>query len=371
MNITSFDDFLAQVPAQVEGARFPLVVEMTNDLETPVSLYRRFEKDPYSFLLESVQGGDTWGRYSFIGLDPSVIFKSDGERVHVTEGKKSKTFSFRKLGHQDALESLKRILESYTPIMDIGEVQSRFAGGAVGFVSYDMVRFFEKLPNRSKDDRHVPDLAFMIPQILIVIDNFNQSLKVIYDLRFHTNDPRVLKKLYQDGVRKIQGVIKKLKVPKADRQTTKKNQKLVWKESLGQSNYEAAVRKIKEYVMAGDITQTVPSNRFEAKVDINSLDLYRAVRRVNPSPYLFHYKFGDMTLVGASPETMVHLENGEMSVRPIAGTRPRGKTEAQDDVLAKELLKDPKEIAEHVMLVDLGRNDLGRVAQKGSVSVHE
>lgn len=369
MNITSFDDFLSQLPPQVESARFALVAEMPNDLETPVSLYRRFEKDPYSFLLESVQGGDTWGRYSFIGLDPSVIFKSEGERVHVTEGKKSKTFSFRKSGHKDALESLQHILESYTPIS--GETDSRFAGGAVGFVSYDMVRFFEKLPNCSKDDRHVPDVAFMIPKILIVIDNFNQSLKVIYDLCFHTTDPRVLKKLYQEGVRKIEGVIKKLKTPKADRKTTQKKQKLVWKESLGQANYEAAVRKIKEYVMAGDITQTVPSNRFEAKVDINSLDLYRAVRRVNPSPYLFHYKFADMTLVGASPETMVHLENGEMSVRPIAGTRPRGKTETQDDVLAKELLKDPKEIAEHVMLVDLGRNDLGRVAQKGSVSVDE
>lgn len=367
-NTTPFDTVLSQAKKTTGSGRIPIVYDCVNDLESSVSLYRRFEKEPYSFLLESVQGGEKWGRYSFIGLDPSVIFESAGYRVHVTEGKKKKTLSLQKLGHKDALETLKTLLNAYTPVGD--DQDSRFLGGAVGFVSYDMVRFFEKLPSKAKDDRHVPDLAFMIPQILLVMDNLNQSLKIIYDMRFHTTDPKVLKKLYDDGVKKIKAVVKKLQQPKADR-SAKKKTSLKWKESLGQTGYERAVETIKEYIMAGDITQTVPSNRFEAKVDVHSLDLYRAVRRVNPSPYLFHYKFGNMTLVGASPETMVRLEDGEMSVRPIAGTRPRGKTEAQDEALAQELLKDPKEIAEHVMLVDLGRNDLGRVAGKGSVKVDE
>ncbi len=366
--IPPFEAVLSKVKSHSGAGRLPLVASWVNDLETSVSLYRRFEKEKHSFLLESVQGGEKWGRYSFIGLYPSVIFESAGDRIRVTEGRRKRTLSLKKLGHPDALESLKRLLQAYVPVGD--DEESRFLGGAVGFVSYDMVRFFEKLPERAKDDRHVPDLAFMIPQILLAMDNLSMDLKIVYDLRFHTTDPRVLKKLYDEGVRLIQSVVKKIRQPKPDRPSSKKTA-LKWKESLGESGYKKAVETIKEYVMAGDVTQTVPSNRFEARADIASLDLYRAVRRVNPSPYLFHYKFAGMTLVGASPETMVRLENGEMSVRPIAGTRPRGKTDAQDEAFAKDLLADPKEVAEHVMLVDLGRNDLGRVAASGSVTVDE
>lgn len=334
------------------------------DLDTPVSLYRTFAQEKYSFLLESVEKGEKWGRYSFIGLYPSVIFSSTGKNVAIIEGRRKSCIL-----SDDPLAELKKVLNRYRFVAPEGSDLPRFAGGAVGFVSYDMVRFFERLPNRTKDDRQVPDLCFVVPQILLVADSLEQTLTFIYDARIQNRSS--VKKEYERGGRMIRSVSKALRHPLEEKRPVKARVSLKWKESLGREAYKKSVERTREYIMAGDITQTVLSNRFEVQGKADPFSIYRALRRLNPSPYLFHFKYDGGTLVGASPETMVRLEDGEMVLRPIAGTRPRGKADEEDKKLEKELLADPKERAEHVMLVDLGRNDLGRVAEKGTVSVDE
>jgi len=381
LKITSFEDFKAKAQPKT---RLPIVCEISNDFETPVALYSHFLKEKYHFLFESLQGGEKWGRYSFIGLDPSLILsgrtlsppetpiwtqkshrslRSPGQNKSVPVD----THSLLLGEGQDPLQVLKAELGRYRSVKT--DELSRFGGGAVGFVSYECVRFFEtKIPSL-QNTLKIPDLCFFVPQILLITDNFNQSLKIVYDARI--DNIKDVKKEYERGVQKIKKIIQKIKKP--FQSVASKKTKFIpkWKESLGQKAYQEAVEKIREYIVAGDITQTVLSNRFETKGSVPSFEVYRALRRINPSPYLFHFQFGDDVLVGASPETMVRLEKGEMTLRPIAGTRPRGKTEKEDHELEKELLADPKERAEHVMLVDLGRNDLGRVAEKGSVKVDE
>ena len=338
----------------------PIVGEIVNDQATAVALYRHFESEKYSFLLESVVGGEKWGRYSFVGISPSVIFKSQGRRVEIVEGKKKQV---RKIS--DPLSELKILLQKYKYVPVPG--LPRFSGGAVGLVSYDMVRFFEKLPERLPVDGKMPDLYFMIPEILLILDSLDQSLRIVYDARIGKKSS--VKSEYDKGcrlIRKVLGILSKKKPEKKTRSVS-----LNWKPSFSEKQHAAIIEKARDYIFAGDITQTVLSIRFEAASRMEPLSLYRALRRVNPSPYLFLLKFKDMSLVGASPETMVRLEDGDMTLRPIAGTRRRGKDDVEDKKLEKELLADKKECAEHIMLVDLGRNDLGRVAAAGTVKVDE
>lgn len=357
MKITSFEEFKKRARP---GSRVPIVGQIVNDLQTPIALYSRFSREPHSFLLESVEGGEKWGRYSFIGLSPSVIFKSQGRKVEVIEGKKR-----IRRESEDPLGELKKILGRYQDTSFAG--LPRFTGGAVGLISYDMVRFFEKLPVRTKDKLGVPDLYFIIPEILLITDSLEQTLMILYDTRIDREAS--VRTEYDRGRRLIHKVMGSLK-----KQENKKLVKLSspkWKSSLTEGQFKNNVERVKEYVLAGDVTQTVLSIRFEASSRIDPLALYRSLRRVNPSPYMFLLKFGDTNLVGASPETMVRLEEGEMTLRPIAGTRRRGKNEKEDLALEKELLADAKERAEHIMLVDLGRNDLGRVAVPRTVEVDE
>jgi anthranilate synthase component 1 len=361
MRLTSFETFkkLAR-----PGSRFPIVGEMINDLDTPVALYRNFSKEKYSFLLESVEGGEKWGRYSFIGISPSTVFRSEGNRVTLLEGMKRSTREV-----EDPLGELKSILNRYrfVPSPDL----PRFTGGAVGSVSYDMVRFFEKIPDRGRPDSGVPDLYFVVPQILLMVDNLEQTLKIIYDARINKADNAAsVKKEYEKGCRLIRKVARQLE-RRVKTPALLKSPPIRWKANLTEQGYRGMVEKTRDYIFAGDITQAVLSIRFEAKSKIAPFSLYRAIRRVNPSPYMFLLKFDEMNLVGASPETMVRLEEGEMTLRPIAGTRHRGKDDEEDRALEKELLADEKERAEHIMLVDLGRNDLGRVAASGTVKVDE
>lgn len=357
MKLTSFDSFKENARP---GSRVPIVGEIANDLQTSVSLYARFSREPYSFLLESVEGGEKWSRYSFIGLYPSVIFRSRGREVEIVEGKRK---TLRKV--EDPLAELKKTLLHYRFVPPPG--LPRFAGGAVGGVSYDMVRFFEKLPERRRKETGMPDLHFMIPQILLVSDNLEQTLVLIYDARIDT--PSSVKREYEKGCRMIRKVAASLAGAKKER--VRKETAPKWKGNLSEGQFKRLVERVRAYIFAGDVTQTVLSIRFEASSRLEPFSLYRALRRVNPSPYMFLLKFGDMSLVGASPETMVRLEGGEMTLRPIAGTRPRGKNDEEDQALERELLADPKERAEHIMLVDLGRNDLGRVAAPGTVHVDE
>jgi anthranilate synthase component 1 len=320
-------------------------------LETPLSIYKAFEKEKYRFLLESVERGEKWGRYSFIGLHPSSVFKASADR----------------------LGDLEAILDRYR-FVDVPGLSKlpRFPGGAVGLVGYDAVRSFEKIPDLERKGLELPDLYFIVPQILLVADTFEQSLKIIYDARM--DKASSAKTQYNEGlklIRKVISTIQSRKPEKANRVKKKPSKPLSWKQSLTRSQHAKGVEKIREYIAAGDITQAVYAIRFQAKQKLDDLELYRVLRRINPSPYMFHLKFDDMALVGASPETMVRLEEGEMTLRPIAGTRRRGADDAEDTSLAKELLADEKERAEHIMLVDLGRNDLGRVAEAGSVKVDE
>jgi anthranilate synthase component 1 len=357
MQITPFSTFQKMARP---GARVPIVGELVNDLDTPVALYGNFAAEKYSFLLESVEGGEKWGRYSFIGLLPSLVFRSRGRRVEIFEGKKR---TVREA--PDPINELKKVLERYQFVSSPD--LPRFTGGAVGSVSYDAVRFFEKIPDRNKPDTGTPDLYFIVPEILVMADNLEQTLKIIYDARIDAL-PSV-KKEYEKGcrlIRKVASLLERRIRPPKPRAPAPR-----WRPSLTEEEYRKIVERTREYIFAGDITQAVLSIRFEARSKVDPFSLYRAIRRVNPSPYMFLLRFDGMNLVGASPETMVRLEEGEMTLRPIAGTRPRGRNEQEDVALEKELLSDAKERAEHIMLVDLGRNDLGRVAASGTVKVDE
>ncbi len=357
MKLTAYKDFRKVAKP---GRRVPIVAEIPFDLSTPVALYKAFEKEPFSFLLESVEGGETWGRFSFIGLSPSLVLTSKGHQVTLARGRKKTT-----LETPDPLGVLKNELHAFEAVP--AEGLPRFSGGAVGWISYDMVRFFEKIPDRGKKAVTTPDLAFMIPEILLVVDNFTQTLKIVVDARIGRGESA--KAHYDRGVRLIRKTARQISRPPADRRKAVKSPR--WKQNLSPDVHRRMVEKTREYVFAGDITQAVLSLAFQGRSSLPPLLLYRALRRVNPSPYMFLLKFGGTSLVGASPETMVRLEGGRMTLRPIAGTKPRGRTHEEDMALEKELLADEKERAEHIMLVDLGRNDLGRVASPGTVHVDE
>jgi anthranilate synthase component 1 len=346
------------------GNLIPVYREILADIDTPVSALMKLASKSHVFLLESVEGGEKWGRYTFLGSDPRVIFKVKGEHVVISENGTSR--SHRHEG--SPLRYLKDLLNTYHPVPVDG--LPRFYGGAVGFLGYDMVRYFEKLPALALDDLKTDDAIFLITDTLIVFDNIRHTIKVVSCAA--TQGTQALKDLYDETIDKIESLIAILRTPV---ETKERYRKVENDAPLGSNmsaeDFEAMVRKAKEYIVAGDVIQVVLSQRFHTENGIDPLDLYRALRYVNPSPYLFFLKLEDMFLIGSSPEVMVRLEEGVAELRPIAGTRRRGRNEQEDRHLAHELLEDPKERAEHVMLVDLGRNDLGRIAKTGSVQVNQ
>jgi anthranilate synthase component I len=348
-----------------QGNLIPVYREILADMETPVSAFLKIDDGMYSFLLESVEGGEKWARYSFLGSKPEVVVRSFGRTVEVIRNGKKETRAFE----HDPLEAVRDILADYHPVPD--PALPRFYGGGVGFMGYDVVRFFERLPDRKKPGLDTPDVLFMITDTLVIFDTITHRIKVVSNA--HVNGGSVAA-AYKDAVAKIDAIVKKLKKGARSqksgvRRKQGKNAKL--KSNFTQPQYEQAVLKAKEYIKAGDIFQVVPSQRFERKVTAEPFEIYRALRLINPSPYMYFLRCGDTTVVGASPEVMVRLEEGRIDLRPIAGTRKRGATEEEDKALELELLADPKERAEHIMLVDLGRNDVGRVSEMGSVQVSE
>jgi anthranilate synthase component 1 len=350
-----------------QGNLIPVYREILADMETPVSAFLKIDDGRHSFLLESMEGGEKWARYSFLGSRPSVIVKSFGRSVELTTDGKTKKSSFER----DPLEVIKKILSAYKPVPDPS--LPRFFGGAVGFMGYDVVRFFEELPSREKEGLDIPDTFFMITDTLVIFDNITHMIKVVSNA--HVKG-RSAEAAYREATKKINAIIKKLrgkgqnaKFKVQSSKKLKKNGQLV--SNFTQPQYEQAVLRAKEYIKAGDIFQVVPSQRFQTKINAEPYEIYRALRLINPSPYMYFLRCGDTTVVGASPEVMVRLEGDTIDLRPIAGTRRRGATEEEDGSLAEELLADPKERAEHIMLVDLGRNDVGRVSEPGSVHVSE
>ncbi len=346
-----------------KGNLIPVYAELFADMETPVSAFKKIE-GKYSFLLESVVGGERLARYSFLGSDPSVIFVSKDNRVELTSGGKKTVFS----SGTDCLVALKELMARYRPVKVSG--LPPFTGGAVGYLSYDMVRYFEELPLKNSDDRDLPDAAFMITDTMLIFDHLKHTIKVVANVFVERNPD----KAYKQGTAAISRLVEKLKKPAKDGILLKQaasGKETVLVSNTAKKTYEQMVFKAKEYIKAGDIFQVVLSQRLSAKTGIDSFDIYRALRVVNPSPYMFYLKYGDFKVTGASPEIMVKVEDGVVTERPIAGTRPRGKDDAEDEKLTAELLKDPKELAEHIMLVDLARNDLGRVCDYKSVKVDE
>jgi anthranilate synthase component 1 len=349
-----------------KGNLIPVYREILADRETPVSAFQKIDDGRNSFLLESMEGGEKWARYSFIGSRPSVIVKSSGRTVEIISDGRSSKRSFE----HDPLEAVKKVLSAYKPVPDPS--LPRFFGGAVGFMGYDIVRYFEELPAREKPGLDTPDMFFMITDTLVVFDNITHMIKVVSNAHVKGKSAEAA---YREATRKINALVKKLKSGVRSRGSGVRGRQKTKEHTLAsnftQAQYEQAVLKAKEYIRAGDIFQVVPSQRFETKISIEPYEIYRALRLINPSPYMYFLRCGDTTVVGASPEVMVRLEGGRIDLRPIAGTRRRGATEEEDQALAEELLADPKERAEHIMLVDLGRNDVGRVSQPGSVQVSE
>jgi len=346
------------------GNLIPVYREILADMETPVSAFQKIDDHKHSFFLESMEGSEKWARYSFLGSRPSIIVKSNGRSVEVSTNGRKKKSSF----NSDPLEIIKQVLSVYRPVPD--QALPRFFGGAVGFMGYDVVRFFEDLPIRDKNGLDIPDMVFMITDTLIIFDNVSHMIKVVSNAHVQG---KAVEAAYHDATKKINCLVRKLKA--GTKVYTPHNKRRKQEHSLTsnftQKQYEDVVLKAKEYIKAGDIFQVVPSQRFQTKIDAGSFEIYRALRLINPSPYMYFLRCGDTTVVGASPEVMVRLEGDRIDLRPIAGTRRRGATEEEDKKLAEELLADAKERAEHIMLVDLGRNDVGRVSKPGSVNVTE
>ena len=346
------------------GNLIPVYKEILADLDTPVSAYMKIGDGDYSFLLESVEGGEKWARYCFLGCDPAVVVSSKGRNITIDEnGKRQQS----KIESGTPLSAIKEILARYNPV-DVPGLP-RFSGGAVGFISYDMVRFFEDLPEDTADDLNVPDSQFIITDTMLVFDNISQTIKMVSNAFIESDD---LDEVYEQTIKKIGLLEEKLKKPL--KISTQANEQVVqpkFKSNFEKDKFKGAVDKVKQYILEGDAIQVVLSQRLSFDIKKQAFDIYRALRTVNPSPYMYFLKFGDIEVVGSSPEILVRLEDENVEVRPIAGTRKRGKNEEEDVVLEKDLLQDEKELAEHIMLVDLGRNDLGRVAKISSVEVNE
>ncbi len=351
------------------GSRLiPVCKEIVTDLDTPLTLFSKVAAgNNHVFLFESMEGGEKWGRFSFIGYDPLVTFTSNADSIKLTEIKKGikENRSFT----SDPLIALKSLIEN----LDAAEYDHlpRFCGGAVGFLGYDMVRFMEDLPD-SRPDIDFPDSSFMVPKIVLVHDSFKQTVTIVCWVHVDDEDGDAL---YDKAVELIQSVIVKIKSPvPAQFFAASRNDGSIshdFTSNVARDQFVAMVEKAKEYIRAGDIIQVVLSQRFHTKTDLDPLVLYRALRHINPSPYLFFLQLGDVIQIGSSPEILVRKEETNIELRPIAGTRRRGATPEEDLALERELLADPKETAEHLMLVDLGRNDVGRVAKGGYVQVQD
>ncbi len=347
-----------------QGNLIPVYREILADMETPVSAFCKIDDRKSAFLLESIAGGEKWARYSFLGVGSGRAFRCRGRRFEVLEnGKPVETGE-----SVDMLAELKRFLSPYQPVT-LADLP-RFFGGAVGYLGYDMVRHIEDLPDDNQAAIGAFDSWFLITETLLIFDNMQQKIKVLSNV--HLRDGIDPAEAYQRAVQRIDDLIDLLRRPlpaRGGRHDREATGELV--SNFSREDFKAAVGRCKDYVRAGDVIQVVLSQRFSGSLDADPFDIYRALRTINPSPYMFYLQFNETRVIGASPEVLVRKEGDHVEVRPIAGTRPRGTTFEEDQRLEQELLADPKERAEHIMLVDLGRNDLGRVCATGSVHVDE
>ena len=381
------DEFLKLA---ARGNLIPVTRRILADIETPLSAYRKIRGQGESFLFESVEGGEHLGRYSFVGCNPRAIIKQTGQRVEVVEnGKVVESFEIaRRTGFQpvselkngdrqdacptvhDGLEVVERVMGKFRAVPVPG--LPRFTGGAIGFIGYEFIHDVEPVvPRPPQDELQTPVMYFLIADQLLVFDRVAQTITILVNAIL--DDAENPAEAYENAVGEIERLVSLLEQP-SDHQPVSlpaETPSIPFESNLTKEKFGANVLKAKEYITAGDIIQVVGSQRFSAPVKASPIDIYRAARSVNPSPYMFLLELDGFSLVGASPEIHVRCEEGKVEIRPIAGTRRRGKTAEEDVALEKELLADPKERAEHVMLVDLARNDIGRVCDFGSVQVKE
>ncbi len=366
---THLPDYSSFLKSREKAGLVPVYRTIISDLDTPLTLFAKVAGDEsHVFLFESMEGGEKWGRYSFIGFDPLLTFSSKRSKIDIESF--NGPLSKQSLENKNPLEVLQDILEDCRAAENVD--LPRFCGGAVGFLGYDMVRFMEELPS-DQQELDFPDSSFMIPKIVLVHDSFKQTVTVVCWVS--CENERDSKTLYDNAAAEIDAVVDLLRAPVPvsflGSSVQGSSKAHTFQSNMEKEQFCSMVEKARDYIKAGDIIQVVLSQRFHTKTDLVPLDLYRALRHINPSPYLFFLKLGDLIQIGSSPEILVRKEEDVIELRPIAGTRKRGETEEEDKALEQELLADPKELAEHLMLVDLGRNDVGRVARKGSVEVKD
>ena len=330
------------------GNLIPVYCEIMADLETPVSAYLKIARGDYSFLLESVEGGEQLARYSFIGTEPALVLKTESNNPI------------------DPLPRIEKELARFRLVTTSG--LPRFHGGMVGYLGYEVARYFEELPSPEPDPLGLPESVFMLADTLLIFDHLTHKIKVVS----HAHINGDVETAYHETTDKIDSLVARLRQPISPRHSSSASSSQSpdpASSNLSQTEFEERVRRAKEYIYAGDIIQVVLSQRLARPTNASPFTLYRALRSLNPSPYMYYLNLGDCHIVGASPELLVRVEDGIVSNHPIAGTRPRGKNDIQDLALEEDLKSDEKECAEHIMLVDLGRNDIGRVSEPGTVKV--
>ncbi len=365
--VPDYDEFARMCES---GNLVPVYREILADLDTPVSAFYKLRRlsNRASCLLESVTGGEQVARFSYIAVRPSLVLWTKGRKVHIEEEGRVEEFE---LGpEQDPLDVVKGILSRYRYVPMPG--WERFPGGLVGYMAYDLVRFFEELPDENPDDLGLPDCYFMLADTLVVFDHAMNRIRVLANAHVE-DDPQAA---YWRATERIQEVLDALSRPLELEPPPRRPAKVpedptALPSTMTRAQHREAVLAAKEYIAAGDVIQVVISHRMHVDVDVDPLELYRALRAINPSPYMFYLDFGELRLIGASPEILVTEDRGQVVTRPIAGTRRRGRTEEEDKALERELLSDEKERAEHIMLVDLHRNDIGRVCKPGTVRVDD
>ena len=356
------------------GNLLPVWRDILADMETPVSAFKRIAHRPNAFLLESVEGGERLARYSFLGSDPHLVLRSKGNKATITENGITREITLAE--GRDSLHILQEIMEA-VQFVETGDLP-RFVGGAVGYIGYDWVRFLEPIGDDTTDDMNVDDVHLLLTDTLIIFDHVRHKLRVLANARINPGDDAdAVHAAYDNAVAKVEALIATLRAPldlspAPTPNETNREQTERFTSNMTQTAYKKMVLTGKDYITAGDVIQVQLGQRFEKPLHAEPFEVYRALRSVNPSPYMFYLALENgPTLVGASPEILVSCENERVTIRPIAGTRRRGATNEEDAALAEELLQDEKERAEHIMLVDLARNDVGRVCAYGTVQVDE
>jgi anthranilate synthase component 1 len=351
-----------------QGNVIPVYGELFADLETPVSAFQKLDNGRFSYLLESVEGTEKVARFSFLGSRPRLLFTSTGRHIELStfrEGSAPRIKRFETAG--DPLAELQRLLQRFrfVPVPGL----PRFCGGFVGYLGYNTVQFLERLPAHQIDDLRVPDIMLMLTDTMAIFDHAQHKLLLVANAQTQGVSPRAA---YRKASRDIRAMAAALRapLPKPRRRRARRSGGAV-RSTVGRGEFTRMVGKAKEFIRAGDVIQVVLSQRLERPLSCAPLDVYRVLRSLNPSPYMFLLRFGSLCLVGASPEMLVRCEDGRLETRPIAGTRPRGRDDREEERLVHQLRTSPKERAEHLMLVDLGRNDLGRIATVGSVQTPE